>query len=83
MRSDTKFGPDRFSSFDVFWTKANYLYLFILYILVCNGVCLYPVNVKTYQPTGTKFCVGPRMTPGKVYECLEFQNNCHQKIVFS
>ena len=30
-------------------------------------VCLYPINVKTNEPIRPKFCVGPHMTPGKVY----------------
>ena len=24
-------------------------------------VCLYPINVKTAEPIGPKFCVGPRV----------------------
>ena len=24
----------------------------------CPGVCLYPINVKTAEPIGPKFCVG-------------------------
>ena len=32
------------------------------------NVCLYPINVKTAELIGPKFCVGPHMTPGKVYE---------------
>ena len=36
-------------------------------------VCLYPINVKTAEPIGPKFCVGPHVTRGKVYEWLEFQ----------
>ena len=40
------------------------------------GVCyLNPINVKMAEPIGLKFCVGPDMTPGKVYECLELQEN--------
>jgi len=35
---------------------------------VCLSVCLYPINVKTAEPIGPKFCVGPHVTPGKVYE---------------
>ena len=39
-------------------------------LLVCLGsvwvaIRLYPINVKTDEPIGPKFCVGPHMTPGK------------------
>ena len=34
---------------------------------VCLFVCLYPINVKTAEPIGPNFVVGPRVTPGKVY----------------
>ncbi len=30
-------------------------------------ICLFPINVKTAEPIGPKFCVGPHITPGKVY----------------
>ena len=36
-------------------------------------VRLYPINVKTAEPIGPTFCVGPHMTPGKVYGCSELQ----------
>ena len=39
------------------------IYIYFACLPVC---CLYPVNVKTAEPTGSKFCVGPRMTPEKV-----------------
>ena len=40
-----------------------------LYInLACLFVCLYPINVKTAEPIGPKFVVGPQGAPGKVYE---------------
>ena len=45
-------------------------FIYILYIytfLVCLSNCLCPINVKTVKLIGTKFCVGPHMTPGKVY----------------
>jgi hypothetical protein len=31
------------------------------------SVCLYPINVKTAGPIGPNFCVGPHLTPGRVY----------------
>ena len=42
--------------------EHNHLYF------ACLFVCLYPINVKTAKPIRTKFCVGPNMAPGKVYE---------------
>ena len=32
------------------------------------SVCLYPINVKTAEPIRSKFCVGPHVAPGQVYE---------------
>ena len=34
----------------------------------CLFVCFYPINVKTAEPIKPKFCVGPHVTPKKVYE---------------
>ena len=39
----------------------------------CLSICLYPINGKTADPIEPKFCVGPRMSPGNVYECSELQ----------
>ena len=35
------------------------------------AVCLYPINVKTAEQIGPKFCVEPNMTPGKISGFLE------------
>ena len=40
---------------------------------VCLFVFLYPINVKTAEPIGPKFCVGHHVTTGKVYESSKFQ----------
>ena len=37
------------------------------------SVRLHPINVKTDESNECKLCVGPHMTPGKVYGCSEFQ----------
>ena len=37
-------------------------------MLVSLSIRLYPINVKTAEPIGPKFCVAPPGTPGKVYE---------------
>ena len=45
-----------------------------LYInLAWLSVCLYPINVKTAEPIGSKFFVGHHVTTGKVYEWSKFQ----------
>ena len=36
--------------------------------LACPSVYLYPINVKTAEPIGPKFCVRPHVTPRKVYD---------------
>ena len=36
------------------------------------SVCLYPINVKTAEPIRPKFCVGPQLAPGKVYQLSKF-----------
>ena len=52
MRSHTKFGPDRFSRFDVYWTQTDKLNLYIdevflsiLWILVLS-TALKPLMIK-------------------------------------
>ena len=45
----------------------------LIYILICFSVRVYPINVKTAEPIAPKFCVGPHVTPGEVYECSKFQ----------
>ena len=37
------------------------------------SVFLYPMNVKTAEPIGPEFCVGPHVTQGKVYDWSKFQ----------
>ena len=40
-------------------------FIYIYTLLVCLSVCIQ--YVKTAKPIGPKFCVGPHITPGKVY----------------
>jgi len=58
-------------------TKYIYVYINLTCLSVCLSVwvsdCLYPINVKTAEPIGPKFCVGHLGTPGKVYEWTKFQ----------
>jgi len=49
----------------------------------CLSVCLYPINVKTAEPIGPKFCVGPHVAPGKVYKWSKFEKFASIKIRFS
>ena len=56
-----------------FWKNHLYINLACL-LFVCLFVCLlYPINVKTAEPIGSKFFVGHLGTPGKVYEKSKFQ----------
>ena len=46
------------------------------------SVCFFPINVKTVEPIGSKFCVGPNMTPGKLCGSSKFQKQVSNKIRF-
>ena len=59
-----------------------YISIYILCFSECLSVCLYPINVKTAEPIGPKFCVGPHVTPGKVYGWSNFQKFASIKIRF-
>ena len=58
------------------------VYLSILCLSGCYAVCLYPINLKTAEPIGLKFFVGPHMTPRKVYICLKFSKLSCEKFDF-
>ena len=49
--------------FPLIWLHHTNLYI----NLACLSVCLYPINVKTAEPIGPKFVVGPRVTPCTVW----------------
>ena len=49
----------------------QYIYKYTFLFSVCLSVRLCPINVITTEPFGPNFCVGPRMTPRKVYGCSE------------
>ena len=51
------------------WKKA-YIYIYF----ACLGVCLYPINVKTAEPTGPKFFCGTSCDPRVGLWMIEFQN---------
>ena len=70
-----------FLIFCIMYVNTWYFYLswslpsiYILCLAVCLFVCLYPINVKTNELIRSKFCVGPHMTPQKVYGCSKLQN---------
>ena len=49
--------------------------------ILCLSVCPYGSNKrKVAEPIGPKFCVGPHMTPGKVYRWSYFQKGDINKI---
>ena len=59
---------------DIFYLSLSFPSIYILCLAVCLFVCLYPINVKTNELIRSKFCVGPHMTPRKVYGCSILQN---------
>jgi len=59
---------------DIFYLSWSLPSICILCLAVCLFVCLYPINVKTNGLIRSKFCVGPHMTPQKVYGCSKLQN---------
>ena len=60
------------SSNKLILVSKNYSSIYKFGLSVCLSVwvfvCLYPINVKSAEPIGPKFCVGPHVAPGKVYE---------------
>ena len=50
-------------------------------MILCLGVCMFvsAINVQTAGLIGPKFCVGPHMTPGKIYRRLKFPKICFQQ----
>ena len=69
-----------FSIICVIGTNGFSIYIYTL--LVCLFVCSYPINVKTAEPIGPKFCVGPYMTPGKVYGKIKISKIIQQNSIF-
>ena len=53
-----------------------------IYVYIRMSVCFFPINVKTVEPIGSKFCVGPNMTPGKLCGSSKFQKQVSNKIRF-
>ena len=49
---------------------------------VCLFGCLNPINVKTAEPIRPKFCVGPHVAPGKVYDRSKFQKFVFKSFYF-
>ena len=47
-----------------------------------QSVRLHPINVKTAEPIGPKFCVRPHMTPARVYLRLKITNLCPKVFEF-
>ena len=58
-------------------------FIYVLCWSVCLSVflfvCFYPINVKTAEPIGLKFCVGPQMTQGKFYGPSKWNKNSGEK----
>ena len=49
---------------------------------VCLFAHFYLINVKTAEPIGPKFCLGPRMTSRKVYGCSKLKNLDPKVLIF-
>ena len=49
-------------------------YIYYASVSGCLFFCLCPINVKTAEPIGPKFCVGTHVTPKKVYEWSKCEN---------
>ena len=64
------------------FNNGIHLYINLAYLSVCLFVCLYPINVKTAEPIGSKFCVGPDVVLGKVYEWSKFKSLCLKVLYF-
>ena len=58
------------------------IYIYFACLFVCLAVCLYPMNVKTAELIGPKFCVGPYVTPGKVMKDKNVKNLCLKVFYF-
>ena len=50
-------------------------------MLVCLSIRLYLTNVKTAEPIRPKFCVGPYMTPVKVFGTSKLEEKKSRKIL--
>ena len=59
---------DRFSA-----RKRTGIFQHLYIYYACLSVYLFPIKVKTAEPIGPKFCVGPCVTPGKIYGCSDLQ----------
>ena len=70
---------------EIVYKEYFFSVIFLYSLFVCLSVCLYPINVKTADPIGSKFCVGPYMTPGKFYAVsyvLGFPVDCAKFVYF-
>ncbi len=47
----------------------------------CLSVRPFAINVKTTQPIGPKFCVGPQMSPGLRFKGAENYKNLCPKVL--
>ena len=57
--------------------------IFIYTLLVCLGVCLYPINVKTAEPIGPKFFCGISRKSREGLWMIKFSKIClHQNSTF-
>ena len=63
--------------------QSNLNVIYILCLSWAFFVRLYPINVKTAEPTGPKFSVGPHINLGREgLWCLEFQKIVSKNLIF-
>ena len=55
----------------------------ICHMFVCMSVRLYPINVKTAELIGPKFCVGPHRPQGRIIEAQNCKNVVSKNLDFS
>ena len=58
-----------------FYVVIYVFYIYFACLFVCLSVCLYPINVRTAEPIGPKFCVWPcnRMTQGRFMDAHNYK----------
>ena len=64
-KTNKKNFPDFIIFFSRIFKILQNLYINLACLSVYLFVCLYPINVKTAEPIGPKFCVGSRVTPAR------------------
>ena len=59
---------------------AKVLSIYKFGLSACLSVCLYPINVKTAKPIGTKFFVGHQRDHREGLRMIKIKKNCVLKV---